>query len=230
MSCGAGWGADMALMTLSEYARHRGCSQPLISKWIKQAKIPVAKRVQQGKRLYPYVDSDVVDQILNDDLDPGMQKTATRGDIARKKSDAGTPDDPTPVGGVSKNSTGAGGQVFSKARGLRETYAAMTARMDYDERANKLIKIKLVAERWSGIAAQIKQTLMGIPSRTCANIAARYKAAMDDVTGKLVSGEPVTAENLQKILTAVLDDKTASDIIDAEIRETLQGLADGSFN
>jgi hypothetical protein len=233
----------MAIMSLSDYARQHGCSQPYLSKLIKLERIPVAKYVQKGKRQFPMIDSDVVNDILKHDIDPTQQRVATRAErrgtaqsvkipVEAKAPEVTEPDDleKTPVGGVSRNATGAGGQVFSKARGLRETYTAMIARLDYEERTNKVIKTKIVIDRWNSLAAQIKQNLLGIPSRTCANIAAAYKTIIDQVIARIGAGESVTVEQLQAVLAAVLDDKKASDMMDAEIRETLQGLADGSFN
>lgn len=235
----------MAIMSLSDYARHHGCSQPYISKLIRLGRVPVAKYVQKGKRQFPMVDSNVVNDILKHDIDPTQQRIATRGERSgvkppiKEAEPPGIPEAPemypeatekTPVGGVSKNATGSGGQVFSKARGLRETYTAMIARLDYEERTNKVIKTKIVSDRWNTLAAQIKQNLLGIPSRTCANVAAVYKTVIDQTIARIAAGETVTVEQLQVILAAVLDDKKTSDIMDAEIRETLQGLADGCFN
>jgi hypothetical protein len=233
----------MAIMSLSDYARHHGCSQPYISKLIRLGRVPVAKYIQKGKRQFPMVDSNVVNNILKHDIDPTQQRIATRGErrvvtppvkmpekVESPEKDDSEDLEKTPVGGVSKNSTGAGGQVFSKARGLRETYTAMIARLDYEERTNKVIKTKIVSDRWNTLAAQIKQNLLGIPSRTCANVAAVYKTVIDQTIARIAAGETVTVEQLQVILAAVLDDKKTSDIMDAEIRETLQGLADGCFN
>jgi hypothetical protein len=228
--------------SLREYSVFRGCTLRAVQKAIDAGRIGPAAytKTKNGKKWKYVIDFEMANQHWEINTDPGQQRVATRADISssRKKNisasqiiedDIDDPFEDIPVGGISKGATRSP-EEYQKNRAERERIECELKKIELEKEQNKIIEISVVGKRWQEVASHIKQNLLGIPSRTCANIAAAYKTVVDQVVGQIGAGEQVTVEQLRGIMAAILDDKKASDIMDAEIRETLQGLANGSFN
>ena len=89
---------------------------------------------------------------------------------------------------------------YHRARAVRETFAARTAQLEYEERAGKLIPAARAAEYAAGFSSIVRDALMALPDRV-----APMLAALDDEKAihKMLSNELNAL--LKKLNKAVAD-------------------------
>lgn len=176
------------LVSFREYARHRGVVLSAVQYAIKAGRIKVHTD-ENGKR---GLDKDEADRDWALNTDPVRQ---TRG-AARQAHIGGAPSEPQPEGSELK-----GRPTFADAKLQREIANAEMARLDMLERKGKLVSADEVKAESYRVARQVRDSLMNIPERVSAEIAAAFGVS---------ANEP----EVYKILAT-------------EIRRALEGLAYG---
>jgi|SRR5262245_27433103 len=180
----------MALMTIVQYAKHRGVQQRAVSVALERGRIH--RRDVDG-----LIDSEAADREwesktnhrmsaagkINGAL--GQAMVRRRKALAQEMPQGGS--NPVPLPGIPDEGKVPPASIvpkdpsdmeaFSKARAIREKYAAMLSKLDYEERSGKLIdafEVKTAAEQLHRI---LRDLLMAIPDRISAELAAEENAA-----------------------------------------------------
>ena len=223
----------MSLMSLRQYAKHRGCSLSAVQKAIDTRRIVVAKEETRGQKTFKFVNSINADYDWENNTDPTQQRTATRKDkgIQEKLS----PNSPTPSsdnsqqlnlfpdaskdnkhtgGGESKNSFTTTGDMYNKARAVRETWEAKKAELEYRKMLNELVDVEQIRTLLFTFSSDIKQNILTVPSRITSLIYARTMAFI---------------EEYKENKTATIDQKEIEDILSGELSICLEGLVNGHF-
>lgn len=194
----------MSEMSLRGYARHRGVQLQAVQKAVKTGRIEILRQETRGSKTYFFVDSDKCDTTWQERTDPVQQRTATRRDMGIVENGApqNIPEQTkqTTPGGVSKNSTGAGGEMYGKARAAKEAFAAKMAELNYLERVGKKLDTDIIMRIWADMSSMVRDNMLNIPARISA------------------------------ILAAETDEKKVNEILMHEIRVVLTNLADDKLN
>ncbi|MDD3182444.1 MAG: hypothetical protein PHD48_06560 [Alphaproteobacteria bacterium] len=64
------------------------------------------------------------------------------------------------------------GPTYIQSRAIRELYVARLRKMEYEEKAGRLVPLEKVTVRWFNLARQLRDQLLGIPNRIDAIVAA----------------------------------------------------------
>ena len=141
-------------ISLRAYARQRGCSLTAVQKAI------------ASKRITPLPDGTIDPERANLD----WAKNTFAGQTIHKNS-APAADRIKPV-----NDPGIGSgdpvSAYLRARAVKESFAARTAQLEYEERAGKLIPALRASEYAATFSAIVKDGLMAMPDRVSPMIAA----------------------------------------------------------
>jgi len=213
----------MPLMSLREYSRHRGVSLAAVQKAIASGRIIVAKETQQGSKTLKFLDSALADRMWNERTDPVQQRVATRGEMGKEEKVDPThgdqqnlfPETPSAgsgVGGQSKNSQGTYGDLYNKARSVKETFNAKIVELEYKEKVGDLADKNELARILFNIAANIQQNILNVPSQIVPLIHARCLAFKEEF---LLNPQ------------AELNVKEIDDIITGELKIALEGISNG---
>jgi hypothetical protein len=221
----------MPLMSLRQYARHRGVSLAAVQKAIATGRIGIAKEERQGKNILKFVNSIDADVAWNNNTDPTQQRTATRKD--KGIIDEPSPFSPTPStpdseqvtlfpdppkasqgGGTSKNATGQHGEMYSKARAVREMWEAKTAEVEYKKLLNQLVDVDEIKSQLFRLSSDIKQNILTVSPRVSALIYSLVIAYIEEYKADE---------------TAVFNKKEIEDILDGELSTCLENLVNGHF-
>lgn len=169
-------------MSLRAYARHRGV-----------ALSAVQKAIATG-RIQPESDGSIDPAKADGQWDRHTrtaQPTTPKASTARPSP--APPPSPPQAGDESR------GVDYHKARAIRETYAARLAKLEFEERSDKLISKDDVDIKYFQLARQLRDRLQQIPRKVAPEIVA------------LVVADP--------------DMRGVTDILDVAIREALEDLA-----
>ena len=163
---------------LRAYARMRGCSLTAVQKAI------------SSKRITTLPDGTIDAERANQE----WTKNTFAGQTINKAQTA-----PSPM----HESTAASGDpvtAYLRARAVKESFAARTAQLEYEERAGKLIPAARAAEYAAGFSSIVKDGLMAMPDRL-----APMLAAVDDEKAihRMLVAEVSAA--LRKVSKAVAD-------------------------
>lgn len=145
----------MAIMTLSEYAAHRGVSRPAISRAVKNGVCP-AMLDEMGRKM---IDSDVADAQW-----PATKAGNSAGVNGREKTNTDSENRPAPTAST-------GGSTIIQSRTVKEAYAARMAKLDYEERIGKTIEADKVKEDSFKAARIVRDNMLNIPDRMAAELA-----------------------------------------------------------
>lgn len=167
----------MAEMTVDQYAAHRGVHKRAVSLALSQGRI---SRNENG-----WIDSGQADRdwAANTNLRiSAANKNNTAIGMALRKhrlprqaapeQQAGVPG-PAPV--VQMN---ADMQQLATARAVREKYAALLAKIEYEERVGKVIDRAAVESAATMMHKVLRDALLAIPDRIAAQLAAETDAAL----------------------------------------------------
>ena len=132
----------MPLVSLRKYAEHRRVSHTAVQKAIKQGRI---KTAPDGK-----IDVEQADREWDRNTSPG--------NASKRASRAG--------GGA------AGGPTYAQSRAVRELYLARLAKIEFEERASKLVSRDEVTVAAFTKARTVRDNLLNIPDRVAAVLAA----------------------------------------------------------
>lgn len=143
-------------MDAKEYAKHRGVSPTQISKYIREGKIPSAKRVGRGYVIDPVQADQELDQAVSPD----------RG------GKAGGPDS------LSGSSRGAASMSYANARAFRETYAARILKLEFDQKSGRLVDKNELKLKLAKLHMAVRDSLRTVPDRVAPVLAAETDQAM----------------------------------------------------
>lgn len=149
----------MALLSLRAYAKHRGVSLAAVQKAIKSGRIATTA---DGS-----IDSDRADSDWSAKTRPGQKRRspapATVAPVVpfvEPRSDPGS----------------AGGLDYFRARAIRESYLARLAKIEFEEKSAKLVSRDEVQIAAFTKARTVRDSLLNIPDRLAATIAAEADA------------------------------------------------------
>jgi hypothetical protein len=157
-------------MTQTEYANHRGVSQPRVSQFIRSGKIPASamKRIS-GKKL---IDMEKADAALKDNLDraynPNPKKPGTKnpGKKAPKPQPTIPPDAPEKTA-----QAGTSDMTLARAQQIQAQYKAALLKLEFEEKNGKLISLEQVETDFFNIGRRFRDAVLNIPDRVSAGLA-----------------------------------------------------------
>lgn len=145
------------LMTKTEYARHRGVSQPYISKLAKNGIL-----VMRGNK----IDVAATDTVLDDKpaADPDSPPAGPQASFARPIR-TGEDLGPTPPGQQA-------GASFGQAKTIEMVFRAKLRRLEFETKQGKLIDAEAYRRAAADAFRMFRDGLLGIPDRLAMTIAA----------------------------------------------------------
>jgi hypothetical protein len=138
-------GPPMALVSLRQYAKHRGVSHTAVEKAVKQGRI---KLTPEGK-----IDVEAADRDWSRNSSPVNAPNRTPRNLP-------SADGPT------------SGPSYAQSRAVRELYLARLAKIEFEERASKLISRDEVTVAAFTKARTVRDSLLNLPDRLAAMLAA----------------------------------------------------------
>jgi hypothetical protein len=177
----------MPLMSLAEYARHRGVSKPAVTYAIRDGRIQTTTDHYGKKR----IDSEIADRAWPLNITHGQKKdpppsilfpaemisikgsspSPTEHDapyfppppsptvqVGFDAKALGLPDKPTLESSGSDNS-------YASARAYKEHFLARQAELVFLENAGKLLGLEGIKKKWASIASLVRTKVLGIPSK-----------------------------------------------------------------
>jgi hypothetical protein len=169
-------------VSLRAYARMRGCSLTAVQKAI------------SSKRITTLADGTIDPERANQE----WSKNTFAGQTIHKASAASS--DRLPP--VHESAVGSGDPVtaYLRARAVKESFAARTAQLEYEERAGKLIPAVRASEYAATFSSIVKDGLMAMPDRVSPML-----AAVDDEKAihRMLAAE--VAAVLRKVSKSVAD-------------------------
>ncbi len=143
-------------MSYRAYARHRGVSPEAVSKAVKTGRITTGV---DGK-----IDPKRADREWEANTDPSKPLNSVNGTPKHRKP----PGSPKIPGGDVEAATGAlpgGIPPYLQSRSIREAYLARLSKLEYEEKAGKLVNIDAVRVVGFNAARQARDKLMNMPDR-----------------------------------------------------------------
>lgn len=164
----------MPRMSVRGYARHRGVSHTAVQKAIRDGRITQRK---DGK-----IDSGRADKQWAASTDHSKPRNSVTGDPKHRRR----PGDPeTPMGMKPRkgnghvNGTGAPGggdgeqlSTYAQARGEREQYQALLAKLEYERAAEKVVDAEEVKQSAYEAGRRARDILLSLPARLAPIVAA----------------------------------------------------------
>ena len=132
----------------SEYAAHRGVSQPRISKLIRQGKLQGAIRYEGRRTL---IDWKKANEILKKTLDPSRKTKAEQVSKGEKES----------VAGEGKTI----GLGFHQSKSLSEQYRAALLKLEYEAKSGKYVLRSDVESNATRVGKMIRTAIEGIGNK-----------------------------------------------------------------
>lgn len=154
-------------MDASEYAKHRGVSKPMVTKYLKQGMIPSARRIGRSWQ----IDAEQADRELDAALD--RSKGGRNGVPSEPLSPPRLPEVNAHGGGSATRSI----PSLAENRSIREFYAARIAKLDYEQRAGKLIPKDELRLKLAKLHLAVRDNLRTIPDRVAPVLAAESDQA-----------------------------------------------------
>ena len=162
----------MALVSLRAYARHRGVSLRAVQKAIGSGRI---EKSPDGR-----IDVDAADATWESRTAPRAGTTSNnRGSIPPSHPSGPVQREPlvSPPLEPRPDLSSGGGIEYSRARAIRETYLARLAKIEFEERAGKLVsrdEIQIAAHNKYRV---FRDAMLNIPDRVAAILAAETDSA-----------------------------------------------------
>ena len=149
-------GEQMAIMSLRQYAKHRGVALSAVQKAIEKSRI---HKLPDGK-----IDSDAADGAWERNTTQYVP-AVTRSTSARRSE------------AEEEDGSGFGATQYTKARAVREHYQARLAKIEYEERVGKLVSRDEIQVAAFNKFRQFRDQLLNIPERVTAMLAAESEPA-----------------------------------------------------
>ena len=164
------------LISIREFSRRIGVSDTAVHKGLRSGRVVLSEDKRTGRKGLMWPQSQQ-DWLANTD---GMK----RSHVGSQGSPRRAGDDPVvrlvtsgngggsrplagPVDDVEPQGTGARLKApdYAQSRAIREAYQARLAKLEYEQRAGKLVDAEQVASAWVQIATTTKTKVMGLPSK-----------------------------------------------------------------
>lgn len=166
----------MTTMTLREYARRKDISHTAVQIAIKSGRL--SKSIVKDAKGRPRIaDEALADKEWAANTDQSAPRNRISGDPKRRKDTASKPYEPksaasaanpaapaADAGGGDGGDTG-GGPSYAKSRAVRELYQARLAKLEFDEKAGKLVPADAVRVAIFKTSRTARDMLMAIPDR-----------------------------------------------------------------
>jgi len=184
-------------LTFAQYAKHRGVSRAMVSKWRRSGILDDALIEEKGRK-HPLVDADKADAILDASLDPAYRKKTgkkpgkakpagkTKRPKASRKAGSGK-QKPEPGGNGNGNG---GGPTYTESRALVEQYKAEKLRLELEATKARYVPKDAVREEIFQAVRTCRDALLNLPARTAAILAAE---ADENEVSKILTAEIRTA-------------------------------------
>jgi hypothetical protein len=151
----------MPLMSMRQYAKHRGVSAPAVSAAVKKGRIP-CKWDAGGKAI---IDSEVADRawVRNTDF--------TKAPHLEAQAQAPVPPQPDPPADTAAEEKESKRPGVADAAAVLKTYQARLAKLDFEEKAGKLVSAEEVKMDAFKTARSVRDAMMAIPAKISAELA-----------------------------------------------------------
>ena len=146
-------------MTKTEYAKHRGVSQPYISKLAHNGIL-----VMRGGK----IDVVATDQVLDDKPLPEIEEPPPIQTPLSRAPDAVRMEQMPARGGNDRDRK----TTYAEARTIRTVFQAKLARLDFETKQGKLIEAAGVRMRISEHVRAFRDGMLGLPDRLASTLAA----------------------------------------------------------
>ena len=164
----------MPLMSMREYAKHRGVSHTAVQKAVKTGRIT---RRKDGK-----IDSKRADRQWDSSTDVSKPRNSVTGKPKHRRPKDGPP---RPEGsgaagrsnGNGADEDGGGGSGYVAARTVREHYLARKAKLDYEQAVGKLLDADEIRRAMYKAGRVSRDLVLTLPSRLAPILAAEIDEA-----------------------------------------------------
>jgi hypothetical protein len=178
----------MALLSVRKYAQHRGVSHVSVLKAIRAGRI---ERSADGT-----INVEAADAAWQKNTNPGQQaRQQPRADPPPAQVHT-VPEATVNLDPMRESKSMAGGLDYSKARAVRENYMARLAKIEFEERSDKLMSRDEVEVSAFKKYRTFRDSMLNIPDRLAAVIAAETDAA---------KVHALLSEEIRKMLTEFAD-------------------------
>lgn len=182
------------LVSMREFARQMGVQLQAVQFGIKHGRIEIAETRQTGKRTRVFIDLITQGPAWKANVDPGRVTRPTRGEMAAQAGASG------PAAAAGKPAAGAVVSNFQIARTAREALNAKITELEYRKKIGDLVELEAVKELFFNAAKTTQQSLLNIPARISAIVAAKT------------------------------DEREIYDLLEKEISESLENLSNTNFD
>lgn len=145
------------IVTISDFARIKGCTVEAVSKAIKAGRLKDA--VIRGMGRYPKLDADIAEREWAQNTRPRTH------DIDDRPAPTDAVGDPAAIGAS-----------YAESRAKREAYEAELARLKVQKELEQLVDADEVKRAAFRVARQVRDGLLNIPDRIAAELAAETDA------------------------------------------------------
>lgn len=146
-------------LSIRGYAAHRGCSKSAVMKAIQDGRIT---READGR-----IDPAKADSQWKRNSDPiQVEAQNTRRPHEQDKPTA------KPKREAAADNSSSEGLTYIQSRAIRELYVARLRKLEYEEKASRLVPVEKITVRWFNLARQLRDQLMTVPNRIDAIVAA----------------------------------------------------------
>jgi len=170
-------------ISLRAYARLRGCNLSAVQKAIATKRITTLPdgSIDPERADQEWAHRTLAGRVLN-----RVQRQRAAAPVSVSPGEPGLQADPV--------------LAYLRARAVKESYAARTAQLEYEERSGKLIQATRASEYAATFSAIVRDALMALPDRMSPML-----AAVDDEKAihRMLSGE--VAAMLKKVNKAIAD-------------------------
>lgn len=133
----------MTLMSMRQYAKHRGVSPEAVSKAVKRGRISTISQANGIRKINP----EIADKEWAENSDPTKLRAPTQGEPSAQT--------------VEPNR----GPSIQQSAAVLKAFQARLAKLDFDERSGKLIDVEIVKTKWTALASIVRTKVLGIPTR-----------------------------------------------------------------
>ena len=154
----------MANLSIRKYAAHRGISHVSVLKAIKSGRI---EKAADGS-----IDVATADVDWEKNTNPGQQASQHHHAAARPATAPVSSSPLASVESIPESRSAAGSLDYSKARAVRENYLARMAKLDFEERSDKLMSRDEVEVAAFKKFRDFRDSMLNIPDRMASVLAA----------------------------------------------------------
>lgn len=145
----------MAVVNAAEFAKKLGVSKQRVTKGIESGLLKNSVKVtNKGQRKFYEIDLERGLKEWADNIDPSKQRDQEKQNETR-----------------AMNGGDGGPSHYQRAKAVKEHFGAQLARLEYEEKAGKLVPAAQVKAEAFKVARNVRDVLMGLPERVSAELA-----------------------------------------------------------